>query len=371
MKIALVHDYLNQLGGGERVLDALLQLYPDADVYTLLHDEVKTRGLYKEKVVGTSFLDFPFARRHHRLFIPLMPLAAKSINLKDTYDLIISDTAGFAKGITYNQKTTKHLSYIHTPLRYAWETKTYFNDSVKNRMIRFFGAPAFAYVRRSDYWAGQKPDILLANSHYIAGKVKEYYGREAAVVYPPVNTATFYPEAGHGNYYLALGRFLEYKRFDLIIDAFIKLGLPLKVVGAGRQELSLRTRSKALSAGRQESNNIEFLPFQPKDEDLRRLYSGAKAFIMANEEDFGLVMAEAQACGTPVIAYNAGGAKEIVADGEQGVLFNEQTPESLVEAVRRFETMTFDPASIAASADRFSKQQFMEGISQAVSELLK
>jgi glycosyltransferase involved in cell wall biosynthesis len=295
-----------------------------------------------------------------------MPLATESIDLGSRYDLIISDTAGFAKGIRYHGKT-KHLSYIHTPLRYAWETKTYFprGEGFKNFFIRFFGASAFAYLRYWDRLAAQRPDVLLANSQYIRSKVEMYYGRSASVLYPPVDTTRFYrPNTTPGGYYLAVGRLLHYKRFDLIIKAFIVLGKPLKIVGAGDKEVEL----KKIAAS---AKNIDFLPFQKSDEQLRALYAGAKAFIMANEEDFGLVMAEAQACGTPVIAYHAGGATEIVSDGQNGTLFTEQTPESLIAAVHRFETLRFDPTQIVSSAQRFTKEHFVAGIRQAVGELLK
>ncbi|PIR86984.1 MAG: glycosyl transferase [Candidatus Harrisonbacteria bacterium CG10_big_fil_rev_8_21_14_0_10_49_15] len=379
MRIALVHDYLNQLGGGERVLSVLMEMFPDAPVFTPLHDPVKTNNRFSGRIRGTSFLDFQFARDHHRLFIPFMPLAARSINLGSDFDLIISDTAGFAKGISYNSKTTKHLSYIHTPLRYAWETETYFDNSPKNLAMKIFAAPAFAYVRHWDYNAGQRPDLLLANSHYIAEKVKNYYHRAAEVVYPPVDPEFFRHESfpsSHSerseesrSYYLAAGRLLPYKRFDLVIDAFAKLNLPLKIVGSGHERAALerlselRTKHYGLS-----TNPIEFLG-QASETQLRDLYTNARALIMPNDEDFGLVMAEAQACGTPVIAYNAGGAREIVTP-ETGLLFNEQTPESLAAAVHRFEKMTFDPAMIRHSARRFTRTNFETGIRQAVKKLL-
>jgi glycosyltransferase involved in cell wall biosynthesis len=408
MRVALVHDYLNQLGGGERVLDALIRMFPEADVYTLLYDEQKTRGRYKNKVKGTSFLDFQFARDHHRLFIPLMPLAARSINLGARYDLIISDTAGFAKGVSYDKAQTKHISYIHTPLRYAWETENYFDNSPQNVALKILAAPLFAYVRHDDYETGQRPDFLFANSRYIAGKVKQYYGRDAQVLYPPVDSSRFYYDplrhSGHseesipkngsfglpqddnrenksltsslpveaggplplkkGEYYLAAARLHHYKRFDLIIEAFAELHVPLKIVGTGPLFGELSELAKKRGA-----SNIEFLGFIKDDNELRSLYQNAKAFIMANDEDFGLVMAEAQACGTPVIAYGAGGALEIVEQGKTGVLFNEQTPLALIEAVRRFESIDFDRQEISEWAQKFSTEQFQVGMEMAVREI--
>lgn len=367
MKVALVHDYLNQLGGGERVLEALMELYPDAPLYTLLYDEEKTHGKFANRKIYSSFLDTKVIRNHHRLFIPCMPLAAKSMNLGSRYDLIISDTAGFAKGISYNKKTTKHFSYIHTPLRYAWETNSYFNASFdgsrlfKNRLFRNFFRPAFSFVKQFDYKTAQAPNRLVANSHYIKAKIKKYFNRDADVIYPPVDTETFFytPDQKPENYFLAVGRFLHYKRFDLIIQACIETGVHLKIVGAGREEEML----KKLATGKR---NIEFLPFQKKDSDLQKLYAGAAALLFANEEDFGLVMAEAQACGTPVIALNRGGAREIVVDKKTGILYHDQTVEALVRAIKMAEATRFDRAAISKNAERFSKNQFKAQIQKAL-----
>ncbi len=376
MKIALVHDYLNQVGGGERVLQQLMKMFPEAPIYTLLYDKRKTFGAYEgvagsgtSRVRGTSFLDFQFARDHHRLFIPFMPMAARRMNLGSEYDLIISSSAGFAKGISYDRTKTKHLCYVHTPLRYAWETETYFGHSFRAQLFNFIFSPAFAYVRRFDYLAGQSPDKLIANTEYIARKVREYYDREAEVVYPGVDTTKFFYEPilssassdEQEGYYLVVGRLLRYKRFDLVIDAFNKNGLPLKIVGGGDQYEALKKRIV--------SDKIEMVGYVEKDEELRRLYNQAKGFIMANEEDFGLVTAEAQACGTPVIAYGAGGSLEIIEPRVTGILFHEQTVESLAEAIEIFERTRFDRKDIAERAKRFSVENFEKGIRGAVDGL--
>ncbi len=364
MRVALVHDYLNQFGGAERVLLALMEMFPDAPIYTLLDDREKAHGLFEGRQVITRFLDNSITRKHHRLFIPLMPLAISRLNLRDEFDLIISDTAGFAKGISYDQSKTRHISYIHTPLRYAWETDEYFSHSFKTKVFNAVFRPAFAYVRKFDYNVAQKPDLLLANSQFIAEKVRRYYGRDSDVLYPPVDTSVFYPDEqiGRGEHYLAVGRMLHYKRFDLIIEAFKTLGLPLVVAGAGPKEQEL----KALANG---VRNTTFLPFQKTNEEMRKLYSAARAVIFSHTEDFGLVLAEAQACGAPIIAYSAGGAKEIVSDERAGVLFNEQSVAGLVDAVRIFEQKKFDRKLIAQMAQRFSKEQFVTGIKGAIERL--
>jgi ABC-type multidrug transport system fused ATPase/permease subunit len=205
-----------------------------------------------------------------------MPLAISRLNLRDEFDLIISDTAGFAKGISYDQSKTKHISYIHTPLRYAWETNEYFSHNIKTKVFNAVFRPAFAYVRRFDYQVAQKPDMLFANSQFIAEKVQRYYGRDSDVLYPPVDTSVFYPDGqtGPAQYYLAAGRMLHYKRFDLIIETFKTLGLPLVVAGAGPKEQELKTLAQG-------ARNITFLPFQKTSEEMRRLYSGAKAVIFS------------------------------------------------------------------------------------------
>ena len=191
-KIALVHDYLNQYGGAERVLEVFMEMFPDSPVYTILYDKEKTLNRFRERIKKTSFLDFPFARKHHRLFIPLMPSAISSLDLGGEYDLIISDTAGYAKGIKYDSRETRHISYIHTPLRYVWETDSYFKSKIFKTIFR----PIFNYLKKWDHKTAQKPDILIANSRFIADKIKKYYNRDAKVIYPPVDTKNFYLDVG-------------------------------------------------------------------------------------------------------------------------------------------------------------------------------
>jgi glycosyltransferase involved in cell wall biosynthesis len=366
MRVALVHDYLNQWGGAERVLLTLLEMFPEADIYTLLYDEKKTHGKFKDKIKKTSFLDFSWARNHHRVFIPLMPLGVKTLRIPNEYDLIISSTAGFAKGVTY-PKHIPHLSYCHTPLRYAWEEKEYLH-TLLSPALTTLSKPLLAYLRSWDYEAAQKPDVILTNSNFIKDKIRNYYGRDAKVIYPPVDAKTFYPETTvvkNDSYFLAVGRLLHYKRFDLIIEAFKKLTLPLLIVGNGPEEASL----KKMAAGDQ---NIKFSHFLPSEHDLRKLYSNARALVFPQVEDFGLVAAEATACGTPLIAYDAGGAKEIVTP-ENGITFSEQIPRNLIMAIQRFivEEKKFNPKTISAEAKRFSKEQFMQGISESVQNIIK
>ncbi len=355
MKVAIVHDYLNQYGGAERVLETLLDLFPDAHLYTLIYSRERTYGRFHENLYKTSLLDFPLARRNHRPFIPLMPLATLSLAIPKGYDLIISDSAGYAKGIPC-PPDTYHLSYCYTPLRYAWEIDNYFSHPLFKTLFR----PAFNYLRNWDYSAAQRPHAFLAVSGFIAEKIRKYYGREAEVVYPPVDYSRFFfnpegqPSALQPDYYLAAGRLMHYKRFDLVVDAFRELRRPLVVVGIGPEKEALQRRA----AG---AENIRFLEALP-DIELCSLYNGARAFIFPQVEDFGLVAAEAQACGTPVIAYREGGSLEIVQDGVTGIFFDSQSPASLIEAVRRAEGTDFDREKISRLSRRFSLENFKQGV---------
>lgn len=361
MKVALIHDYLNQFGGAERVLEALLRLFPQADLYTLLHDKERTYGRFAHRNVWTSVLDLPFVRRAHRPFIPLMPLATTTLRLRERYDLVISDSAGYAKGIAVPQDTF-HLSYTHTPLRYAWETHSYFN----NRIFTRFFSPAFTYLRRWDYRAAQRPNILLANSEFIRDKVKRYYARDASVVYPPLASSFSYdPLYPRGDYFLAVGRLLHYKRFDLLIEAFRTLPYRLVIVGAGPELEKLKNQSA------KNKIDVGFIEFVKDDKELVGWYRGARALLFPQEEDFGLVAAEAIACGTPVIAFKAGGAEEIVEDGVSGCFFEAQTPNAVREAIGAFLTRKFDRSLIAKRGGRFSFEAFTEGIEAHLPEHLR
>lgn len=355
MKIALVHDYLNQYGGAERVLESFAGIFPDAPIFTLMHDKNRTMNRFEGRVKGTSFLDHEFVSRNHHPFIPLMPFAASSMNLGSEFDVVLSSSSGYGKGIRHSDKSA-HIAYCHTPLRYAWESRNYFNWSPAMEMA---AAPAFWYLRNWDFKAGQRPKHIFANSSYIADKIKQYYRREAEVLYPPVDLKVFYRDKRikKQGYFLAVGRILNYKRFDLIIQAFNRLNLPLIIIGDGRE---LENLKKIVH-----SSKIHFLSFM-QEEELRTFYNGAEALIFPQEEDFGLVAAEAQACGTPVIAYARGGAREIVQDGVTGILFRNQTVDDLVLAVKKFLLSSFDEDVIRESAKRFSKIKFENRIKKIV-----
>ncbi len=352
MKIALLHDYLNQWGGAERVLHVLAQMFPEADIYTLFYDKEKLTHRFAGNNIKTSFIDHPVVHNNHRLFIPIMPLAARLLKVKNDYDLIISDSAGFAKGFRHSKKT-KHICYCHTPLRYAWEPE-YITSKYKDLsggVVGKLASAALSYLKSWDLEASKRPDLMLANSGYIADKIKKYYDIEAQVLHPPIDTKFFSydPKIKKGKYFLAVGRFMHYKKFDLIIKAFNKLKLPLKVVGDGPESSFLTSMASDFP--------IEFIK-NPSDEELRSLYRSAKALIFPQVEDFGMVAAEAIACGTPVLAYAQGGALEIVEDAKNGLFFSEQTPESLASAVEKFLKKRWDKKKISLSAEKFSADNF-------------
>ncbi len=358
MKVAILHDYLNQFGGAERVVKVLLEIFPNADIYTLLHDVEKTNGLFAKNVKKTSFLDHALVTSHHRALIPLMPLAARLLTADEEYDLVLSSSAGYGKGI--NVKGQYHVCYCHTPLRYAWEIDYLKNLSITPKgFSQVFTYPIARWLKTWDKNAAQKVNLFIANSTFIADKIKSYYGRDAVVVNPPVNLSVFFPESGSGkkDYYLMVGRMLYFKGFDIGIHAFNHLQKPLKIAGNGPELKKLQRTAK--------SPYIEFIT-NASDQDLRLLYSNAKALIFPQIEDFGLVAAEAQACGTPVIAYEKGGIKDIVINKKTGLFFGEQTPEAVIAAVKDFENMPFNRSLITKTAERFSKERFKKNILDVV-----
>jgi len=361
MKIALVYDYLNQYGGGERVLEIFTAMFPQAPLYTIFYDPQKTRQRFNTNTIKTSFLDYKLARENHRWFIPFMPRAIESLDLGNQYDLIISIGASYARGINY-QSPTKHLHYCFTPIRYAWEDR-YIPPQIKN--LNLLTRPLRNYLRRWDFKVAQRPDKILTISNHIAMRIRKCYGRSAEILHPPLDTKIFYLDSNirKQSYFLAAGRLLHYKKFDLVIKAFNKLNLPLKIVGQGPEIDRLKKMAT--------SPKIEFLGFVKSDNEMRLLYSGARAFIFPQVEDFGLVAVEAQICGTPVIAFAQGGALDIINHSQNGLLFAEQTPECLAYAIKEFCKYDFDRKAINQSAERFAVKNFKLALVKHIKKLQK
>jgi len=358
MKIALVHDYLVQYGGAERVLQAFREVFPEAPVYTLIHDREAVHGRFDDARVYTSFLQkFPGSRRAHRIFPLLMPGAVEQFDLSG-FDVVLSDSSSFAKGVLTGPDTL-HISYIHTPMRYAWDDcQKYTEDFGFPRPIRRLVPFLMNPLRIWDRVSADRPDFILANSGFVARRIRKYYGRAARVIPPPVDTDRFGLPEKRGDYFLMVGRLIAYKRFDIAVRAFTRLGLPLRIVGCGPEMKRLRNMA---------GPNIEFLGRVP-DEELSRQYSGCRAFVFPQEEDFGIVAMEALASGRPVIAYRGGDIEERVEEGVSGIFFDEQTPESVMEAVSRFRDGDFEPARIREAALPFDRETFKRIIREYVEE---
>jgi glycosyltransferase involved in cell wall biosynthesis len=351
MRIAVVHDWFCVPGGGERVVEQILRLLPVSAVYALF-DFCEHREFLRGHSVQTSVLQrFPFARKYYRHYLPLMPLAVEQFDLA-AYDLVISSSHAVAKGVLTGPNQL-HISYVHTPMRYAWDlTAEYLRDSEVSRGVRnWLARLIFHYIRQWDQAAANRVDRLIANSRYVARRIRKCYRRNAEVIYPPVDTARFTLETDKDDYYFTAGRMVPYKRMDLIVEAFARMpNRKLIVVGDGPEAVKVRSKL---------APNITLLEHQPAAV-LRDYLQRARAFVFAAEEDFGILPVEAQACGTPVIAFGKGGALETVVDQSTGLFYSEQSAACLVDAVERFERLAplFDPQGIREHAERFGIDRF-------------
>jgi len=356
MKIALVHDYLIQDGGAERVLRAFADLWPNAPIHVLLHDPARMGPAFRERDVRTSFLQrFPdFARGRFKWLLPFMPAATESYDLRG-YDVVLSSTSAFAKGVIVPPGTT-HICYCHTPTRFLWtDAHEYVNENVP-WPVRPFMPLVLSHLRQWDRMAADRVDRFVANSETVAARIRRYYGRDSDVINPPVNVARFAVADRPGEFWLAGGRLVYYKRFDLAVRAFSKLGLPLKVFGDGPEFERLRREAKP---------NVEFLG-RVSDATKAELYRRAIAYIHPQEEDFGITMVEAMAAGRPVLALARGGATEVVQEGVTGEFFREQSWEELANHVILFDAAKFDPQAIRAYAEKYDVTLFKEKIRTAV-----
>jgi glycosyltransferase involved in cell wall biosynthesis len=354
-RVALVHDWLPVYGGAERVLGEMIEVLPQADLFSLL-DFLKgeDRAFLRGKPVQTSFFQrLPFTRRHYRNYLPLAPMAVESFDLRG-YDVVVSSSYVVAKGVLTSPDQL-HVAYIHSPIRYAWDLQgTYLEQAGLVRGPRSWAARAVLhYLRLYDAASADRVDAFVANSRHVARRVEKTYRRSCEVVYPPVDTDAFTLQDRKEAYYVTVSRLVPYKRLDLIARAFAAMpDKELIIIGDGPE------LKRVQAAG---GPNVTVLGHQPFDV-VRHYMQSARAFVFAAEEDFGIVPVEAQACGTPVIAYGRGGATETVVDGETGVFFHEQKVEALCAAVERFERMRgrFDPERIRRHAEHFSRARFRE-----------
>ncbi len=357
MKVALVYDRVNKFGGAERVLLSLHKIFPQAPLYTLVYDKHSAPWAAKFKVIASFLNYFPFFRKRHELLAPLAPLAFETLSLSD-YDLVLSVTSSDAKAVI-TKPNQLHICYCLTPTRYFWSGA---GEYKKDKKVKLIPRWLFNYFRTVDLLISQRPDEYIAISKEVKARIKKYYHREASVIYPSIDDK-FYTKKTTPfrtrKYYLIVSRLVPYKKVDLAVKVFSELKKPLLVVGTGSEAKKLLKIS---------GPSVKFVG-SVSDSELITFYQNAKAVIFPQTEDYGLVPLEAQACGTPVIAYRKGGALETIVEKETGLFFNHQTQKSLKEAIGRFEKMTFSPQRCQKNALRFSEAGFRQKLSAKINRL--
>jgi glycosyltransferase involved in cell wall biosynthesis len=359
MEVALVHDWLNQLGGAEDVLETLVALYPAAPIYTSLYWKEKMPARWQAWDVCTSFIDrLPLARRRQQLYLPLYPLAFEQFDFSG-YDLVLSNKSGFCHGIITGPETL-HICYCLTPTRFLWRYHHYAQQEGLRPLTRRVLTPLLTYLRMWDRLAAARVDYFIAISKEVRRRIAKFYGRDSVIIYPPVDTNRFLPARRVDDYYLTVGRLVPYRRLDLLIEAFNKLDRPLLIAGSGRD----RDRLEALAGPA-----VTFLGYVPDDE-LPDLMARCRAFMWPGEEDFGIAPIQAMAAGRPVIAYARGGALDTVIPGT-GALFAEQSVTAIIDAVQAFDPTTADPTFIRERARRFDAAVFKQQISHFVEQKLE
>lgn len=356
MRVALIHDHLAQDGGAERVLAVLHNMYPKAPIFVLVYDQKGANKIFRKAKIVTSFIQkMPWGVTHYQWYLPFMPVAFERFDLKD-FNLVISSSSAFAKGVI-TQPETKHICYCHTPTRYLWsDTHSYTKELKYNQLIKKFIPLTLHKLRIWDRLSADRVDYFIANSQNIARKIKKYYRRKSEVIWAPVDTKKFFISQFLEPYFLTGGRLVSYKKFDLTIQAFNRLGWPLKIFGSGPEEKNLKKMAKP---------NIEFVG-KVSDQSLANLYSHSQAFIFPQEEDFGITALESMASGRPVIAYAKGGAIETVIPGKTGLLFSNQEVDDLIDIIKNFESAIFKPQQIREFAIKFDVEIFKTKIRRIV-----
>jgi glycosyltransferase involved in cell wall biosynthesis len=359
LKTALVHDWLNQVGGAEDVLESFVELFPQAPLYTSLYWREKMPAHWRTWDIQTTFINsLPLAQKRQQLYFPLYPFAFEQFDFSQ-YDLVLSNKSGFCHGVITGPETL-HICYCLTPTRYLWRYNQYAQQENLSPATRLFLQPFLTFLRQWDRLAADRVDHFIAISEEVRRRIGKVYRREATIIYPPVETGRFEPAAKAKDYYLIVGRLVPYRRIDLLIEAFNQLERPLLIAGTGRD----RERLEAMAGPA-----VTFLGYVP-DEELPELMAQCRAFMFPGEEDFGIAPIQAMAAGRPVIAYAAGGARETVVPGT-GRLFAEQSVAAIIEAVESFDPDSVSPAFIRRHAEKFDagrfKQQITEFIEQRIS----
>ena len=362
-RVAIVHDWLTGMRGGEKVLDAICELYPEATVYTLVHVKGSvSERIEKHRIRCSAVQRLPKAGEWYRQYLPLFPMMVETFDL-DGYDLVISSSHCAAKSVIRSGSAT-HVCYCHSPMRYAWDQfDSYFGPTQVGRFRSRLLRPVLAHLARWDAATAGRVDRFLANSQYVAGRIRRYYNRGSTVVHPPVDTTFYRPSPSpipqpFQPTFLIVSALVPYKRLDVAIAACRQAGTRLKIVGRGPEESRLRASS---------SGDIDFLGWR-SNEEIRDLYREATAVLLPGTEDFGMVPVEAQACGTPVVALGRGGACETVLDGITGVLVGDHSVEAFAEGLERVRSLNRDPDAFRSHAERFSFAHFMASFQQAIAD---
>jgi glycosyltransferase involved in cell wall biosynthesis len=360
LRVAIVHDWLNQIGGAEGVLEVLVDMFPQAPVYTSMYWPQGMPVAYRQWDVHTTWMDrLPGIYRHHQPYLLLYPLAFGGMQL-DGYDLVLSNKSAFCLGVQ-TAPGTRHICYCLTPTRFVWDFETYVCREGVSSTAQRLVSPFLPRLQQWERAAADRVDAFVAISEEVQVRIERFYGRKSALIYPPVHTKRFALADHHDDYFLIVSRLIPYKRIDLAVQAFNDLGLPLWIGGDGRDRQSLEAMA---------GPNVRFLGRIP-DEELGPLLAHCRAFVFPGLEDFGITPVEAMAAGRPVIAYAGGGALDSVVEGVTGTFFHEQTPASLVDAVRRFDGAAFDPMAIRAHAERFDVSVFKSRLHTFIEEELR
>lgn len=358
MKIAIVHDYLNQMGGAENVVEVFHDMFPSAPIFTSIYIPENVSDKFRTADIRTSFMQkLPLARKFGRHYLATYPYAFELFDFAG-YDVVLSSSSAFAKGVITGPDTC-HICYCHTPMRFAWDYFSYIERERLSAPVRLILPYVVHRVRRWDEITANRVDHYVANSHEIERRIRKYYRRNATVICPPVDTQKFQISEQDDGYYVIMSRLLAYKRIDLAVEAANMLKVPLKIIGNGRDEDRLKSMA---------GPTVEFLG-RLSDKDVVDCLQRSRALIFPGREDFGIVPVEAMACGKPVIAYGRGGALDTVIDGETGVFFHEPTPESLAEAIRAFDPAEYEPGAIRRHAETFDTSVFRRKMSAFIAEM--
>jgi glycosyltransferase involved in cell wall biosynthesis len=361
LKVAIVHDWLTGMRGGEKVLESICHLFPSADLLTLVADRRSVSSTIAARRIRPSIVQaLPNATRWYRNYLPLFPFAIEQFDLDDV-DLVISTSSCAVKSVVRTGRA-RHLCYCHSPMRYAWDQfDAYFGPARLGRWKSAAARQVMARLARWDRDTAHRVDVFLANSQHVAGRIARYYNRQATVLHPPVDTAFFTPDgAAPASDFLVVSALVPYKRLEVAVDAATRLGLPLTMVGAGPDESRLRARA---------GSTVTFLG-AVEGAALRDLYRRARAVLLPGEEDFGIVPVEGMACGRPVIALGRGGATETVVPGVTGVLVSPDDPDGFADAMQSFDSAAYDPAAIRAHAERFGVGRFESAFRATVNDLV-